>query len=77
MKYMRSLPSAPNLIERGNFERWLTKGGKDLALRAAERAAELLASHTPLPLSEAATSALRCIVKEADAESQAMDDANS
>lgn len=74
MKYMRTLPSAPHLIERGNYERWLKSGSKDFAQRAAERATELLISHKPLPLEEAVVSALRSIVEEADAESKAMEE---
>ena len=61
MKYMRTLPSAPNLIERNNRENWLASGGKGLAERAAERAAEILTNHTPAPLSVDARSALRKI----------------
>ena len=72
MKYMRTLPSAPNLIERNNRENWLASGGKGLAERAAERAAELLANHKPVPLREDAKSALRAIVEESDAEMKAM-----
>jgi trimethylamine--corrinoid protein Co-methyltransferase len=70
MKYMRTLPSAPNLIYRGNRENWLTFGGKGLAERAAERAAEILANHKPLPLEDDAKSALRAIVEKSDAEAE-------
>jgi len=72
MKYMRTLPSAPNLIERNNRENWLASGGKRLAERAAERAAEILANHTPEPLSDDAKSALRTIVEESEAEMEEM-----
>ncbi len=72
IKYMRTLPSTPNLIERHNRERWLSSGGKDFATRAAEKAAEILANHQPMPLGDDTTSALREIVAEADAESAAM-----
>jgi trimethylamine--corrinoid protein Co-methyltransferase len=68
MKYMRTLPSVPNLIDRGNRENWLASGGKGLAEKAAERAAEILANHTPVPLSDEAKSALRSVVEESDAE---------
>lgn len=70
MKYMRTLPSAPKLIERANRERWLSSGGKGLAERAAERAAEILANHKPLPLSDDVRAEMRSIVEEADAENQ-------
>jgi trimethylamine--corrinoid protein Co-methyltransferase len=72
MKYMRTLPSVPNLIERNNRENWLASGGKGLADRAAERAAEILANHKPLPLSDEVTSALRAIVEESNAEMEEM-----
>jgi trimethylamine--corrinoid protein Co-methyltransferase len=72
MKYMRTLPSAPNLIERGYRENWLASGGKGLAERAAEKAAEILANHKPVSLSDDAKSALRAIVEESDAEMEAM-----
>ena len=72
MKYMRTLPSAPNIIERGNYERWLAKGGKDMAERATEKAAHILANHKPMPLTDEAKSALRTIVEEATAENEEM-----
>jgi trimethylamine--corrinoid protein Co-methyltransferase len=68
MKYMRTLPSAPNLIYRGNRENWLESGGKTLANRATQRAAEIFKNHKPLPLSDDAKSALRTIVEESEAE---------
>jgi trimethylamine--corrinoid protein Co-methyltransferase len=68
MKYMRTLPSTPNIIERNNRENWLAAGGKGLAERAAEKAAEILANHVPAPLSDEAKSALHAIVEESDAE---------
>ena len=77
MKYMRTLPSAPNLIERNNRENWLASGGKGLAERAAERAAEILANHTPEPLSDDAKSALRKIVEESEAEMEEMKKSDS
>jgi trimethylamine--corrinoid protein Co-methyltransferase len=72
MKYMRTLPSVPKLIERNNRENWLASGGKELAERAAERAAEILADHKPVPLSDEAKSALRVIVEESSVEMEAM-----
>ncbi len=72
MKYMRTLPSVPKLIERNNRENWLASGGKGLSERAAERAAEILADHKPVPLSNEAKSALRVIVEESTAEMEAM-----
>ncbi len=71
MKYMRTLPSVPKLIERNNRENWLLSGGKNLAERAAERAAEILANHKPLPLSDTAKSDLHGIVVESEEEMKA------
>jgi trimethylamine--corrinoid protein Co-methyltransferase len=68
MKYMRTLPSVPNLIDRGNRENWLASGEKGLAEKAAEKAAEILANHKTVPLSDEAKSALRSVVEESDAE---------
>lgn len=76
MKYMRTLPSAPHLIVRSNYDRWLGKGGKNMAERAAEKAADLLANHKPMPLSAEAKSALRSIVEEATAENEEMSKKN-
>ena len=72
MKYMRTLPSAPNLIERGNRERWLSLGGKELSERATERASDILTNHKPLPLSRDTKSTLRSIVEESEAEIEAL-----
>lgn len=72
MKYMRSLPSAPHIIDRNNYQGWLSKGGSSMAERAAEKAAEILANHTPTPLTDEATSALRTIVEDATAEAEEM-----
>jgi len=72
VKYMRSLPSVPKLIERGNRERWLLRGGKDMTQRAAERAADILAKHKPMLLTDRIKSALHTIVEESEAESEEM-----
>ncbi len=72
MKYMRTLPSAPHIIERANYDRWMGKGGKDMAERAAEKAADILANHQPMPLPEETKSAMRRIVEDATAENEEM-----
>ena len=72
MKYMRTLPSSPNLITRDNRENWLIAGGESIAERAAARAADILENHKPMQLSDANKSALRAIVDESEAEMQAM-----
>lgn len=72
MKYMRTLPSTPHIIERSNYDRWTGKGGKNMAEVAAQKAADILANHKPMPLTDEASSALRSIVEEATAESAEM-----
>ena len=72
MKYMRTLPSAPHIIDRNNYQGWLSKGGTSMAERAAEKAADILANHKPKPLTDEATSALRTIVEDATAEAEEM-----
>ncbi|MBW2614154.1 MAG: trimethylamine methyltransferase family protein, partial [Deltaproteobacteria bacterium] len=72
MKYMRTLPSTPNLITRDNRENWLMAGGEGLAERAAAKAADILENHKPMPLSDAEKSALRTIVVESEEEMRAM-----
>jgi trimethylamine--corrinoid protein Co-methyltransferase len=72
MKYMRTLPSAPKLIDRNNRVNWLAAGGKQLAERAAEKAADILENHRPTPLSDTDKASLRNIVEESEAEMQAM-----
>ena len=72
MKYMRTLPSAPKLIDRNNRENWLAAGGKRLAERAAEKAADILENHKPMALSDANKAALRSVVEESEEEMKAM-----
>lgn len=68
MKYMRTLPSNPQIIDRRNREGWLDMGGADMSERAAEKAREILQNHKPDPLSDEIKSALRSIVIEAEEE---------
>jgi len=51
---------------------WLAAGGKELAKRAAEKAAEIMANHKPVPLSDEAKSSIRAIVEESEAEAEEM-----
>lgn len=72
MKYMRTLPSVPNVLDRSNRETWLAGGGKWLAEAAAEKAADVLARHKPDPLSDAVKADLRRVVEAADEEAKAL-----
>jgi trimethylamine--corrinoid protein Co-methyltransferase len=55
----------PRLIERDNYERWLSKGGKTMAQRAADRVEAILGSHKPQPLPADLAQALRSVVERA------------
>ena len=59
-------------LEKEHIPLFLGKGGKNMAERAAEKAADILANHKPMPLSEEAKSAVRSIVEDATAESKEM-----
>jgi trimethylamine--corrinoid protein Co-methyltransferase len=53
----------PRLIDRMHYDRWLKKGGKDMAARANERAREILAEHEVPPLPQAAEDMIAEIVR--------------
>ena len=57
----------PDQCNRDNPETWLMKGGKDWAATCTEKAREILKTHTPVPLSDAAASTLAEIRREAEA----------
>lgn len=77
MKYMRTLPSAPQIIDRNNYNAWQGMGGTSMAERAAEKAADILANHKPSkPLSDEIKSTLHTIVEEATAEHEEMNKKN-
>ena len=57
----------PSLFERGNYAKWLAKGGQTLGQRAAERVDTILAGHKPEPLSEDVARAVHAIVERAEA----------
>lgn len=56
----------PDLFERDNLERWLAKGGKDLAHRAGERVEKILSEHAPPLLPDELSDQLHSIVMRAD-----------
>ena len=65
-RHMRSLQSAPKLIDRRPRESWLELGGTDIHHRAAEEAKRILATHQAEPMVPGAEAALREIVAEAE-----------
>lgn len=58
----------PRLIERDNYERWLSRGGKSLTQRAADRVSEILATHKTQPLPANVARAVRGVVDRANRE---------
>ena len=66
-KHMRS-QSNPELIDRRTREDWLADGSKDLYQRALEKAKHILETHEPDPLSPEASTTIRSIVEDAEAE---------
>ena len=56
----------PDQCNRDNLDTWHMKGGKDWGEMCTEKAREILETHRPTPLSEAAASALIEIRKEAE-----------
>jgi trimethylamine--corrinoid protein Co-methyltransferase len=57
----------PRLIERGNYEQWLARGGQTMAERAAARVQEILETHRPQRLPSAVARRLRAVVEGAAA----------
>ena len=57
----------PTQCNRDNLDSWLKKGGKDWAQTCTEKAREILSTHTPAPLSDAAAATLSDIRREAEA----------
>ncbi len=55
----------PSLFERGNFQSWFEKGGKNLAERTADKIEQLLAVHKIEPLPDKTKRELKKIVQEA------------
>jgi trimethylamine--corrinoid protein Co-methyltransferase len=57
----------PDQCNRDNLDTWLMKGCKDWAEMSTQKAREILKTHTPAPLSDAAASTLTEIRREAEA----------
>jgi trimethylamine--corrinoid protein Co-methyltransferase len=57
----------PSLIDRLGRSAWLSRGGRTMGERAAARVDELLASHEPPPLPDAASAAIAGILERAAA----------
>jgi trimethylamine--corrinoid protein Co-methyltransferase len=56
----------PTVIERDNYDNWLSKGGATLAERAAERVETILAEHKPEALPPDVAQKVRAIVERAE-----------
>jgi trimethylamine--corrinoid protein Co-methyltransferase len=53
----------PAIIDRARYSNWVKKGGKDMAVRANERARQILEEHEVPPLSEEAEEAIAEVLK--------------
>lgn len=58
----------PGLIDRENYDNWMTKGGRTLEQRAAERVAEILLEHKPETLPKGVAQTVHAIVQRAEVE---------
>ncbi len=67
-RFMNQEQSRSKLIDRRMRDRWMARGGKDMAQRAREEALKLLQSHKPTPLDPAVSKQLRQIIEKAEAE---------
>jgi len=65
MRHMRE-QSQPRFIDRRVREDWAARGSSTIYERATERAREILATHEPLPVPEAAREEMRAIIAEAE-----------
>lgn len=61
----------PKLFERGNYENWVSAGGKTLAERAAEKVEDILAQHQPEKLPEDIQKSLKEFVQRAESRKKA------
>ena len=66
MKMYKTEHWLPEQCNRDNLDTWLMKGGKDWAAMCTEKAREILKTHIPAPLSDAAAAALIEIRREAE-----------
>jgi trimethylamine--corrinoid protein Co-methyltransferase len=64
-KHMRE-QSQPQLMDRRVREEWVAAGSTDLYARCAAKAREIIESHHPEPVDEAAAAEMRAIVARAD-----------
>ncbi|MGB3904734.1 MAG: trimethylamine methyltransferase family protein, partial [Anaerolineae bacterium] len=57
----------PKLIDRMRYDQWVEKGSKDMAVRANERARQILDEHEVPPLPEAAEEEIAQVLVEREA----------
>jgi trimethylamine--corrinoid protein Co-methyltransferase len=67
-RFMDREQTRSKLIDRRMRDRWMARGGLDMAQRAHEEARKLLGSHKPAPLDPAVKKQLRHIIEKAEAE---------
>jgi len=68
-RHFRTEHFLPRLLNRYNFAGWQQRGGKSLEDRTNERVREILAGHTPAPLSDAAEALAATVLQRAAARS--------
>jgi trimethylamine--corrinoid protein Co-methyltransferase len=56
----------PKVFERDNYDKWLTRGAKSLAERAAARVSEILTEHRPEPLPVSIRDGINAVVRKAE-----------
>jgi trimethylamine--corrinoid protein Co-methyltransferase len=56
----------PTLVDRGNYESWVTKGKKTLGERVQEKVRDILKTHVPEPLPEAVQQEVGRIIERAE-----------
>ncbi len=67
-RLFKEMQSAPKIMDRHNREEWITRGAKDMALKADEEARRILETYHPQVLSEAQKEMIHQIVLDADKE---------
>lgn len=59
-------PEAPELIERHKYDGWVAEGSTTLLERATARVDKILSTHTPDPLPDDVTQAIKAVVRRAE-----------
>jgi trimethylamine--corrinoid protein Co-methyltransferase len=63
--FFRTNHFLPRMLDRSNFDKWQSAGGKSLEDRANERVLAILQEHRPAPVSESATEVIASVLDRA------------